>query len=153
MSTVVDANISAACPSPPLGYPLGAPEADSGRNNGARAWCNAEKNADEITALTFAPAEMKKRRPSGKKVYKPHLATKVRWALQDSEERMIEAQRLMFKVLDWMEEERGAHKGDCGYLARLGQLSHYLARVTLAVTESERVIATALVESKTAKSE
>lgn len=113
------------------------------------------KDAPIIAADFAAPAastESRKPKSGGKKVHKPHLATKIKWVLQDTEERMIEAQRTMNRVLDWVEAERNLHTGDTAYLARLGQLSHYLARVTLTITETERMIATALVESKEVKS-
>jgi hypothetical protein len=107
-----------------------------------------EKVADENAALSFTPAEMKRRRPSGKKVYKPHLATKIKWALEDSMERSIAAQRRMRRVLAWLEETRAFEGMDERVLAHLGRLDHELFGLALDVSELERIVTQAVAESR-----
>ena len=108
----------------------------------------ADKVVDESAALDYTAGEMKRRRPSGKQVYKPHLATKVKWALEDSMQRSIAAQRRMRKVLDWLEETRSFDWVDVHGLAHLGKLEHELLGLALDVTEMDRILTAAIAESK-----
>jgi hypothetical protein len=113
----------------------------------------ADKVVDESAALVYTAGEMKRRRPSGKKVYKPHLATKVKWALEDSMQRSVAAQRRMRKVLEWLEETRNFDWVDVHGLAHLGKLEHELLGLALDVTEMDRILTAAIAESKSEKIE
>jgi hypothetical protein len=109
----------------------------------------AEIMTDESTALSYTTAEMKRRRPSGKKVYKPHMATKVKWALEDCMNKAVSAQQTMRAMLVWMEEEWGAvGTDDPPRLRHLAQLEHLLTTLALDVVEIERITARAVAESK-----
>jgi hypothetical protein len=106
-----------------------------------------ENVTDEINAAEKTKQEMKRRRPSGKHVYKPQLATKVKWALEDSMQRAMAAQRRMRNCLEWLEE---THQFDIDDRARahLGRLELQLLGLALEVTEMERILASAIAESK-----
>ena len=108
-----------------------------------------EKVSDEINAARMSEQEMKRRRPSGKHLYKPRLATKVKWALGDAMERSIAAQKQMRKCLDWLEE---THRYDIDDRAKahLGKLELELFGLAVEVSEMERILATTMTESKPA---
>lgn len=102
--------------------------------------------ADKTDAATAA---MLKRKPSGRKTYKPHVSTKIRWAMEDSVERSREAQRRMRMVLDRVEEARTIAEttADARMLAVLGRLDHDIAFLALGVAEMERILSGAIVGS------
>ena len=108
-----------------------------------------EKVSDEVNALEVSQQEMRKRRPSGKHPYKPHLATKVKWALGDAMDRAIAAQKRMRKVLDWLEETHG-YEIDDRAKAHLGKLELQLFALAVEVSEMERILANAINESQSA---
>lgn len=118
-----------------------------------------EKVTDETAApddpiedpLEYSAAEMKKRRPSGKKVYKPHLATKIKWALEDSMLGTQEAQKRMLTILDLMDEARGMKGDDARWLVHLGKIDHEIAHLALVVSQLERTVTQAIHESKPGK--
>lgn len=107
-----------------------------------------EKVTDETAALDYSAAEMKKRRPSGKKVYKPHLATKIKWALEDSMLGTQEAQKRMLTILDLIDQARGMKGEDASWLVHLGKLDHEIAHLALVVSQLERTVTQAIHESK-----
>jgi len=113
---------------------------------------NFETVTENVTAANDAAqtraVKEKRWRPSGKKVYKPHLATKVKWALEDSMQRSIAAQRRMRKVLEWLEETRRFDWIDVHGLAHLGKLEHELLGLALDVTEMDRILTAAIAESQ-----
>src|SRR4030095_7591807 len=74
--------------------------------------------------------------------------TKIKWALEDSMELSIAAQRRMRRILAWMEETRAYTDMDVRVTAHLGQLEHELFGLALDVTELERVVTAACQESK-----
>lgn len=95
----------------------------------------AEKVTDEINALELSPQEMKKRRPSGKHPYKPHVATTIKWALEDIMNWSMEADERMQKMWQWMEEARQVADatGDTTLLALLGKFDHEMGGLALSV--------------------
>ena len=107
--------------------------------------------ANENAAHTLTEREMRKRRPGGKKVYKPHLATKVRWALEDTEKRAVRAQDRVREILAWLDEQRRFDAGDPVRLARLGRLSHEIAYLVAEVAEIERILQCTIAASKRSK--
>ena len=111
----------------------------------------AEKVTNKNAALEYGVVEMNRRRPGGKKVYKPHLATKVKWALEDSMERSIAAQRRMRSVLERLDEIHKLADLDMRVQAHLGKLDHELFGLAIEVADLERVVTAALAESKPAK--
>jgi hypothetical protein len=106
--------------------------------------------ADKTDAATAA---MLKRKPSGKKTYKPHVSTKIKWAMGDAMENSREAQRRMKRILDRMEEARAIAEvsADAPMLAVLGKLDHEIAILALGVADIERGLAKALAECKPEK--
>lgn len=107
--------------------------------------------ANQNAAAPSTEREIEKRRPGGKKIYKPHMATKVRWALEDSMCRAMKAQARMRAILDWLEEQRRYDAGDTVRLARLGRLDHEIAYLALEVSEMERILKGTMAESKRSK--
>lgn len=111
----------------------------------------AENVADKYAALPPSPMtekEMVKRKPSGKKVYKPHLSTKVRWKLEDTMDEAIAAQSHMQNILNWISEQRAFDSGDDKRRARLGDLDHEIAYLALNVTAMERHLNEAIAHTK-----
>lgn len=111
----------------------------------------AEKIADPLDAATpqMSQKEMKRRKPAGKKIYKPRIATKIKWALEDCMSRTIAAQERMRKILAWSEQQRAFYAGDDKRRAFLGDLDHEIAQLALDVSEMERILNTATKESQT----
>jgi hypothetical protein len=106
---------------------------------------------DKTDALTYSPAEMKRRRPSGKKEYKPHIATKVKWALTDVGELAVQAQDIMTEMWVWFDEERrAAGRKNYKRKASLGEFEHMLVALSLKVSKLERISTQAITESKPA---
>ena len=64
----------------------------------------------------------------------------------------ISAQKWMRKALKWLEEQREIDAGDTARLARLGQLDHDLAQLAMDVSEMERIVTRAVVESRPGES-
>jgi len=117
------------------------------------AAAGTESDASIVAAdgtVELIEVKAKRWKPSGKKVYKPRMATKVRWALEDSMERSIAAQKQMRKVLEWLEETHGYDIDERGR-AHLGRLQLHLFALAVEVSEMERILANAIVESKPAK--
>jgi hypothetical protein len=122
--------------------------------NDAAAATESDAEIDAVIEAADGAVEVvqvkgKRWKPSGKKVYKPRMATKVRWALEDSMERSIAAQKEMRKVLEWLEETHGYDIDERGR-AHLGKLQLHLFALALEVSELERILANAIHESKTA---
>jgi hypothetical protein len=113
--------------------------------------------ADNLTAPTVPTApmsqeQMKKRRPSGKKVYKPQLATKIKWMLEDTVERSVAAQVRMRRILAWLDEAHQTRRDDMVFMAFIGRVEHELLGLALEVTELERLAAQAVSASQPTKS-
>jgi hypothetical protein len=106
------------------------------------------RNTHENAALEFSPAEMKRRNPSGKKVYKPQMATKVKWALVDSKKMMGDAKVKMRGILDWVHELRQLNSLDMRVLAHLGKLDHQIAYLALDIADVDELLGCALAESR-----
>jgi len=104
---------------------------------------------DKTDAAT--EAKMLKRKPSGKKVYKPHIATKIKWLMEDSVEKTVDAQMRIRNVLRWLDEQRSFDAGDTTRRARLGDLDHELAYLAIDVAEIERFLKQATQESRSGK--
>jgi hypothetical protein len=110
-----------------------------------------ENVAAEIAAPAHSsvPQVEKKRSRSGKKVYKPQLATKVKWALEDCMERTLTAQRRMRLLFERFEEMRVmGHSSEMS--AQMGKLEHELFGLALDVAELERIVTVAVRDSKPA---
>lgn len=106
-----------------------------------------ENLACKNDALNYSPSEMKRRKP-GKKTYKPHLATKVRWALEDLMERTIAAQRRMRRAMERLEEIRAIPHIDREVLVAVGRLEHEMFGLALDVSEMERIMAQTMAECR-----
>lgn len=104
--------------------------------------------ADKTDALEYSAAEMKKRKPSGKKVYKPHISTKIKWALGDAMLGTQEAQKHMLEILTLMDEARQMKGDDPRWLVHLGKIDHQIAYLALVVSQLERTVTQAIHESK-----
>src|SRR4030095_9557932 len=109
-----------------------------------------ENLADSSAALVYSDAEMKRRRPSGKKVYKPKLATKVRWALEDVMERTDAAQGRMRRILELFDELWMLEGVDARVRAHQGRLEHELYGLSLDVAEMARIAQITVKESRRA---
>lgn len=103
---------------------------------------------DKTDALDYSAAEMKRRKPSGKKVYKPHLATKLKWVLEDSMLGTQEAQKRMLEILALLDEARLMKGDDARWLVHLGKIDHEIAYLALVVAGLERTLTRAVAESK-----
>jgi hypothetical protein len=97
----------------------------------------------EKVAPLLTPTKRKRVRP-----YKARVATKVKWALGDTLERTIRAQRRMRNVFDWIEETRELQGMDTRVLARLGTLDHELLALEIEIAEMIRIVTVAIAESK-----
>jgi hypothetical protein len=106
-----------------------------------------ERVTDEVNAQALEK-EMKRRRPSGKHPYKPQVATKVKWALEDCMERSKAAERHMEKVWEWLEETRQFEGMDVRVLAHFGALEHELFGLALEVSKLKEVAMTTVAEAK-----
>src|SRR5215204_1301061 len=100
------------------------------------------------TPSPMTEQEMKRRKPSGKHAYKPHLATKVKWCLEDSMDRAVAAQGRMRHILEWLEEARRFPGASKEFLALIGKLDHEFFGLALEVSELERIVARGIAESK-----
>jgi len=112
-----------------------------------------EKVTHENAALEYGAAETKRRRPGGKKVYKPHMATKVRWGVEDSMKRLLAAEEKMERVLAWLNETTETYAADIDDRGRahLGKLERELFGLALDVSKAKEYMAAILAESKRAK--
>jgi hypothetical protein len=99
--------------------------------------------------LAYSEVEKEKRNPDGKKKYRPHLATKVKWALEDSMQRLEAAEKRMENILSWLEE---THKFDIDERgqAHLGKLELELFALALDVSKAKEIVTGAIAESKPA---
>jgi hypothetical protein len=104
--------------------------------------------ADKSDAAEMTEAQMLKRKPSGKKVYKPHISTKIKWALEDAMLGTQEAQQYMLEILALMDEARQMKDDDTAWLVHLGKIDHQIAYLALVVAGLERTITRAVAESK-----
>jgi hypothetical protein len=112
------------------------------------------EKVDAANDAAEARAVKEKRwRPSGKKVYKPHMATKVRWGVEDSMKRLLAAEEKMERVLAWLNEttETYAANIDDHGRAHLGKLERELFGLALDVSKAKEYMAAILAESKRAK--
>jgi hypothetical protein len=109
-----------------------------------------ENVTDEITAPRLTEQEMKKRRPSGKHPYKPQLATKVKWSLEDTMKELVEADVRMKNVLAWLEETNKFDIDERGK-AHLYKLALELYALGLHVSKAKEIMANTIAESKVAK--
>lgn len=107
-----------------------------------------ENVAAEIAAETHPPPAVKQRPGGGKKVYKPQLATKVKWALEDAMQRTCAAQRRMRRLFEDFEEMRQAARKGCDVQVQMGRMEHELFGLALDVAEMERIIDRAVRESR-----
>lgn len=107
-----------------------------------------EKVTDEINVRQIDEQEMKKRRPSGKHPYKPQLATKIKWALEDCMLETQDAQRYMLEILDLMSQAWEMKGDDTTWLVHLGKIDHQMAYLALVVSQLERTVTRTLAESK-----
>jgi hypothetical protein len=95
-----------------------------------------------------AGTEKPKRKRS--RPYKARVATKIKWALGDTMDKAVSAQRTMRAVLEWLDVEwEDLAEDNPARVTRLARLDHLLATLALDVCEIERISARALFESKT----
>lgn len=83
-----------------------------------------------------------------KSPYKAAMATKVKWALNDSLQRTQDARVRMRLIVDWVEELRKINSLDMRVLAHLGKLDHQVAILALDIADVERILERAVSESK-----
>lgn len=111
----------------------------------------------QIFVPDFAPASgsetPKRKRPSR---YKPRLAQTVRWAMEDSLENTMKAQKIVREMLTWIEVEKaatglevGGEQLGAGRLARLGNLDHLVAELLLEVLALEGHIRPVVTNART----
>lgn len=104
--------------------------------------------ADKTDAADMTETQMLKRKPSGKKVYKPHVATKIKWALEDTMLGTEEAQKHMLEILDLMSQAWEMKGDDTAWLVHLGKIDHQIAYLAVVVARLERTVTRAVAESK-----
>ena len=102
-------------------------------------------------AQTMTQAQMLKRKPSGKKVYKPHVATKIKWALEDCMLGTEDAQKYMLEILDLMSQAWEMKGDDTVWLVHLGKIDHQMAYLAVIVAQLQQTITRAVAESKPGK--
>jgi hypothetical protein len=98
-------------------------------------------------AITAELPTVSQKRPRSRP-YKARVSTKIKWALGDTMEKTISAQRTMRLVSTWLQNEKEQEAGNDGRLARLGDLSLLLFGLALDVSEMERIVRGALGESR-----
>jgi hypothetical protein len=97
-----------------------------------------------------AEKEVRKRKPSGKHPYKPQLATRVKWWLEDAMKESKAAQEHMQRIHAWLAEMRAVADAnqDVELLAFLGKLDHEIGGLAIHVGKMDRVLIEAITESK-----
>ena len=83
-----------------------------------------------------------------KAAYKAYMATKVKWAMQDSLAKTEDARKRMRLILDWVDELRQINSLDMRVLAHLGKLDHQIGYLALDVADLERILERAVSEAR-----
>jgi hypothetical protein len=116
----------------------------SNKTNASKHFEGSKRGGDGLEPSKQPPSSTRRK----KSPYKAAMATKVRWAMQDSLAKTEDARKRMRLILDWVDELRQINSLDIKVLAHLGKLDHQIGYLALDVADLERILERAVAESK-----